>query len=57
MSLDVAAIRREFPMLAKHINGKPVHYLDSANSSHKPNCVIDAMSAFMREAYAPIGRS
>ena len=57
MSLDVATIRREFPMLAKHINGKPVHYLDSANSSHKPNCVIDAMSAFMREAYAPIGRS
>ncbi len=57
MSLDVGAIRREFPMLAKHINGKPVHYLDSANSSHKPNCVIDAMSTFMREAYAPIGRS
>ena len=57
MSLDVAAIRRKFPMLAKHINGKPVHYLDSANSSHKPNCVIDAMSTFMREAYAPIGRS
>ena len=57
MSLDVVAIRREFPMLAKHINGKPVHYLDSANSSHKPNCVIDAMSTFMREAYAPIGRS
>ena len=57
MSLDVATIRREFPMLAKQINGKPVHYLDSANSSHKPNCVIDAMSAFMREAYAPIGRS
>lgn len=57
MSLDVAAIRSEFPMLAKQINGKPVHYLDSANSSHKPNCVIDAMSAFMREGYAPIGRS
>ena len=44
-------------MLAKQINGKPIHYLDSANSSHKPNCVIDAMSAFMREQYAPIGRS
>ena len=57
MSLDVAAIRREFPMLAKQINGKPVHYLDSANSSHKPNCVIDAISTFMREGYAPIGRS
>ena len=44
-------------MLTKQINGKPIHYLDSANSSHKPNCVIDAMSAFMREGYAPIGRS
>ncbi len=57
MTLDVAAIRQEFPMLAKKIGGKPVHYLDSANSSHKPNCVIDAMSTFMREQYAPIGRS
>jgi len=57
MTLDVAAIRQEFPMLTKQINGKPIHYLDSANSSHKPNCVIDAMSAFMREQYAPIGRS
>lgn len=57
MTLNVAAIRQQFPMLAKQINGKPIHYLDSANSSHKPNCVIDAMSAFMREGYAPIGRS
>ncbi|MBJ7505538.1 MAG: SufS family cysteine desulfurase [Ilumatobacteraceae bacterium] len=57
MTLDVAAIRQEFPMLTKQINGKPIHYLDSANSSHKPNCVIDAMSTFMREQYAPIGRS
>ncbi len=57
MTLDVAAIRREFPMVGKQIDGKQVHYLDSANSSHKPNCVIDAMSTFMREGYAPIGRS
>jgi cysteine desulfurase/selenocysteine lyase len=44
-------------MLSKQVGGKPIHYLDSANSSHKPNCVIDAMSTFMRENYSPIGRS
>jgi cysteine desulfurase/selenocysteine lyase len=43
--------------LSKQVGGKPIHYLDSANSSHKPNCVIDAMSTFMRENYSPIGRS
>jgi cysteine desulfurase/selenocysteine lyase len=57
MSLDVAAVRREFPMLRKQVGGKPIHYLDSANTSQKPNCVIDAMATFMREGYAPIGRS
>ncbi len=57
MTLDVAALRDEFPMLSRRVGGKPIHYLDSANSSHKPSCVIDAMSTFMREAYSPIGRS
>ncbi|MGA0803343.1 MAG: SufS family cysteine desulfurase [Ilumatobacteraceae bacterium] len=57
MTLDVAALRDEFQMLSRRVGGKPIHYLDSANSSHKPNCVIDAMSTFMREAYSPIGRS
>ena len=57
MALDVAALRREFPMLQRHVGGKPIHYLDSANTSQKPNSVIDAMSTFMREGYAPIGRS
>ncbi|NDF71769.1 MAG: aminotransferase class V-fold PLP-dependent enzyme, partial [Actinobacteria bacterium] len=57
MSLDIAALRKEFPMLQRQVGGKPIHYLDSANSSHKPNCVIDTMSQFMREGYAPIGRS
>ena len=57
MTLDLAALRNEFPMLSKQVGGKPIHYLDSANTSHKPNCVIDAMSTFMRENYSPIGRS
>ena len=55
--LDAAAIRREFPVLTSEINGKPVVYLDSANTSQKPNVVIDAMTTFMRESYAPINRS
>ena len=57
MTLDLAALRNQFPMLSKQVGGKAIHYLDSANSSHKPNCVIDAMSTFMRENYSPIGRS
>lgn len=57
MALDIAAIRREFSMLSRKVGGKPIHYLDSANTSHKPECVIDAMSSFMRESYSPIGRS
>ena len=54
---DSVAIRRDFPILATQINGKPLVYLDSANTSQKPNIVIDAMSKFMRETYAPINRS
>jgi cysteine desulfurase/selenocysteine lyase len=57
MAIDVAALRQQFPMLQRQVGGKPIHYLDSANTSQKPNRVIDAMSAFMRECYAPIGRS
>jgi cysteine desulfurase/selenocysteine lyase len=57
MSIDFAALRGEFAMLAHTVDGKPIHYLDSANTSHKPNCVVDTMSRFMRESYAPIGRS
>ena len=57
MALDTAAIRREFPMLQRRVNDKPIHYLDSANSSQKPERVIETMSRFMRESYSPIGRS
>ncbi|MFZ9730149.1 MAG: SufS family cysteine desulfurase [Ilumatobacteraceae bacterium] len=57
MTLDVSALRQQFPMLQRKVDGKPIHYLDSANTSQKPDCVIDAMSTFMREGYAPIGRS
>jgi cysteine desulfurase/selenocysteine lyase len=57
MSIDSAVIRRDFPILGNEVNGKPLVYLDSANTSQKPNVVIDTMTKFMREAYAPINRS
>ncbi len=57
MSLDVTRIRRDFPVLSELINGEPLVYLDSANSSQKPNSVIDAMAGFMRHAYGPTNRS
>ena len=56
-AIDVTAIREQFPELHRQINGQPIVYLDSANSSLKPNVVIDAMSDFMRTSYAPINRS
>jgi cysteine desulfurase/selenocysteine lyase len=56
-TLDTAAIKRDFPIFDRHVNGKRIVYLDSANSSQKPRPVIDAMSCFMQMAYAPINRS
>ena len=56
-SIDAEKIRQDFPVVTSSINGKPMVYLDSANTSQKPVAVIDAMTAFMREGYAPINRS
>ena len=46
MSFDVAAIRRDFPILGTRMRGKPLCYLDSAASAQKPQVVIDAISDF-----------
>jgi cysteine desulfurase/selenocysteine lyase len=45
-SLDVTAIRGDFPILAQQVHGKPLVYLDSAATSQKPKCVIDALTRF-----------
>ena len=57
MSLDTAAIKAQFPLLQREINGLPLVYLDSANTSQKPRSVIDSMTNFMETSYAPINRS
>ena len=57
MSFDAALVKKDFPLLQRRINDKPLVYLDSANTSQKPQQVIDAMSQFMETSYAPINRS
>jgi len=57
MSLDAATIRKQFPIFEREIDGAPIVYLDSANTSQKPQSVIDAISRFAETAYAPINRS
>jgi cysteine desulfurase / selenocysteine lyase len=50
-------VKAMFPLLQRKLDGQPIHYLDSANSSQKPQCVIDTMSRFTETGYAPINRS
>jgi cysteine desulfurase/selenocysteine lyase len=56
MTFDVAAIRKQFPILSRQVNGKPLVYFDSAASAQKPDAVIDAMSGAMRHSYANVHR-
>ena len=54
--LDIPAIRAEFPILSREVNGHPLVYLDNAASAQKPNAVIDALAGQMRTAYANVHR-
>ena len=53
---DFAAIRSQFPILDQEIHGQPLVYLDSAATSQKPQCVIDAESDFYRTINAGVHR-
>ena len=55
--MDIKNIKSEFPIFKQKINGKPLVYLDSANSSQKPNSVIDRISKFYETEYSNVGRS
>lgn len=43
MGFDVNAIRAQFPILSRELDGKPLVYLDNAATTQKPQCVIDAI--------------
>ena len=55
-TLDVQAIRADFPILNRIVNGKRLVFLDSAASSQKPSVVIDAMSDYYRTTHANVHR-
>jgi cysteine desulfurase/selenocysteine lyase len=55
--MDIKNIKNEFPIFTQKINGKPLVYLDSANSSQKPKAVIDRISNFYETEYSNVGRS
>ena len=54
--LDVEAIRRDFPVLAREVNGRPLCYLDNAASSQRPRAVIDAISRYYETSHANVHR-
>ncbi|MBI4179887.1 cysteine desulfurase [bacterium] len=51
------SIRSEFPILNQTIHGMPVTYLDSASTSLKPRCVLEAIRKYYEEATANVHRS
>ncbi|MCV2881218.1 cysteine desulfurase [Actibacterium sp. XHP0104] len=53
---DVTQIRRDFPILAREVNGKPLVYLDNGASAQKPQVVIDAMTQAYSMEYANVHR-
>jgi cysteine desulfurase/selenocysteine lyase len=55
-ALDPHAIKRDFPILSREVNGHPVVYLDSASTSQKPQAVLDATEAYYREYNANVHR-
>ena len=55
-TLDVEAIRAQFPVLAQEVNGRPLVYLDNAASTQKPDAVIDAIAAYYRRDHSNVHR-
>ena len=57
LSFDVAKVRADFPILSEIVHGKPLVYLDSANTSQKPLTVITATDDYYRHHNANIHRA
>lgn len=55
-SFDANALRADFPILSREVEGKPLAYLDNGATSQKPLCVIEAVDRFYREENANVHR-
>ncbi|MDR1711333.1 MAG: SufS family cysteine desulfurase [Propionibacteriaceae bacterium] len=53
----LAAVRADFPILAREVNSEPLTYLDSANTSHKPRQVVDAVAEHYLRHNANVARA
>ncbi len=56
MALDVETIRKDFPLLARVVNGRPIVYLDSAATSLQPRPVLAAMEQYYETTHANVHR-
>lgn len=56
MAIEPEKLRRDFPILEREMNGKPLVFLDSAATSLKPRVVVDAISEFYLHDYATVRR-
>lgn len=54
--MDINAIRADFPILSRQVNGKPLVYLDNGASAQKPQVVLDAMMRAYSHEYANVHR-
>ena len=55
--IDWEAIRADFPIMQRRVHGKPLVYLDSANTGQKPATVIEAVDGFYRRHNANVSRA
>jgi cysteine desulfurase/selenocysteine lyase len=54
--LNTEALRKDFPLLTRQVNGRPIVYLDSASSALQPQAVIGAMSRYYETTHANVHR-
>jgi cysteine desulfurase/selenocysteine lyase len=57
VTLDVAKLREDFPILEREINGKRLVYLDSGNTSQKPRQVIETVREHFERHNGNVARS
>jgi len=55
-ALDVERVRRDFPILDRTVNGRPLVYLDSGASSQRPIAVLRAVEEYETHSHANIHR-
>jgi cysteine desulfurase/selenocysteine lyase len=57
VAVDVDVVRKDFLILAREVHGVPLVYLDSANTSQKPQVVLDTLTDFYARHNANVARA